>query len=254
MATYTLRPMSTGEILDGAFALLRRHFGTLFGIAVVCQGIPLCLGLYVEFAGGIADRPGLYFLNQLLSVLGYLLVTGATVRVVSQVYLGQTPELGESLRFAAGKMWGIFVSGLAATIVIVLALLLLIVPGIIVACGYSVVVQVVVLEDLESSTDALSRSWTLTKGFKGKAFVLWLTVVALMMVIAFGMAFLVGIAAFLAPVLTVVAVAALSVVTLLVYPLTSCVFTLLYYDLRVRKEAFDLELLNQQLGIQPASA
>ncbi|MGH7567488.1 MAG: hypothetical protein ACREL9_00750 [Gemmatimonadales bacterium] len=254
MATYTLRPMSTGEILDGAFALLRNHFGTLFGISIACQGIPLCLGLYVEFAGGITERPGLYFLSQLLSVLGYLLVSGATVRVVSQAYLGQEPQLGEALAFAAGKMWGIFVSGLAATIVICLALLLLIVPGIIVACGYSVVVPVVVLEELDSSTDALSRSWTLTKGFKGKAFVLWLAVVALMIVVGLGMAFFVGLAAFLAPALTVVAVAALSVVTLLVYPLTSCVFTLLYYDLRVRKEAFDIELLNQQLGIQPASA
>ena len=39
-----------------------------------------------------------------------------------------------------------------------------------------------------------------------------------------------------------------AVVSLLIYPLLSCVFTLFYYDLRVREEAFDLEMLSQQLG------
>jgi len=33
------------------------------------------------------------------------------------------------------------------------------------------------------------------------------------------------------------------------YPVFAAVFTLFYYDLRVRKEAFDVELLGQQLGL-----
>jgi hypothetical protein len=43
----------------------------------------------------------------------------------------------------------------------------------------------------------------------------------------------------------------LALVTLLIYPLIACVFTLFYYDLRVRKEGFDLEVLSGQLGIAP---
>jgi hypothetical protein len=38
-------------------------------------------------------------------------------------------------------------------------------------------------------------------------------------------------------------------VSLFVYPVISCVFTLFYYDLRVRKEGFDLEVLAKQLGL-----
>ena len=38
-------------------------------------------------------------------------------------------------------------------------------------------------------------------------------------------------------------------VSLFVYPVISCVFTLFYYDLRVRKEGFDLEILAKQLGL-----
>jgi hypothetical protein len=35
---------------------------------------------------------------------------------------------------------------------------------------------------------------------------------------------------------------------ILLTPLFSCVLTLVYYDLRVRREAFDLEVLSEQLG------
>ncbi len=43
----------------------------------------------------------------------------------------------------------------------------------------------------------------------------------------------------------------LAIVRLLFYPLLTCVFTLFYYDLRVRKEGFDLEMLSGQVGITP---
>jgi hypothetical protein len=42
----------------------------------------------------------------------------------------------------------------------------------------------------------------------------------------------------------------------MIYPVVSCAFTLFYYDLRVRKEAFDLDHLSRQigLGVEPAEA
>ncbi len=36
---------------------------------------------------------------------------------------------------------------------------------------------------------------------------------------------------------------------LLIYPVFSCAFTLLYYDLRVRHEGFDIQYLSEQLGV-----
>ncbi|MBE0594721.1 MAG: hypothetical protein IH616_20215, partial [Gemmatimonadales bacterium] len=41
---------------------------------------------------------------------------------------------------------------------------------------------------------------------------------------------------------------------MLVYPVFAAVFTLFYYDLRVRKEAFDVEVLGQQLGLTEPAA
>ncbi|MGH7699827.1 MAG: hypothetical protein ACREMJ_04810 [Gemmatimonadales bacterium] len=268
MATYQLRPMSFGEILDGAFVLLRRHFGVLFSVAIICQGIPTALTLFVIFAGGTAEAPGLAILGNLLSWIGYLFVTGATVRIVSEAYLGRTPTVGDALGFAAGKAWRIFLASLASSIVIGLSavpgvvagialhpvLFILAVACIVVFAGYSIVIQAAALEPLASSTDALGRSWTLTKGFKGKAFGLWGVLVVILMLLFVGFGVVAGIAAALAPLFMIPAVAALAVLWLLIYPLISAVFTLLYYDLRVRKEAFDLELLSQQIGLAPTSA
>jgi hypothetical protein len=38
------------------------------------------------------------------------------------------------------------------------------------------------------------------------------------------------------------------VLPLVLAPVVAAVITLIYYDLRVRREAFDLEMLAQQLG------
>src|SRR5437870_6835222 len=73
MATMQLRPMAMGEILDASFALLRRHAGVFFGVAIVCQGLPTGLSLYVQFNGGAAQLFWLYVASQLLSFIGYLL-------------------------------------------------------------------------------------------------------------------------------------------------------------------------------------
>ncbi len=45
----------------------------------------------------------------------------------------------------------------------------------------------------------------------------------------------------------VLALAITGLVQIFIYPLFYCVLTITYYDLRVRKEGFDLELLASQL-------
>jgi hypothetical protein len=254
MATTQLRPMAMGEILDASFALLRRHAAVFFGVAIVCQGVPTALSLYVDVSGTRSQFFWLYASAKVLSFIGYLLVTGASIRVVSQAYLGNEPTLSDALDFAFGRIGRTLSSGLAAGILAVLACFLLFIPGIVVACGLSVAVQAAVLEPLPGGTDGLGRSWSLTQGFKWRAFGLYVVVFVLLMLFLLGFAFLAGLAAAAAPVLLVPTLIGVALVFLLLYPFTSCVFTLFYYDLRVRKEAFDLELLSQQLGGAPARA
>jgi len=254
MAAFELRPMRTGEILDGAITMMRWQFGVLFGISVVCLGLPTVLDIYIDLTGGRTAHLGLALLERLLSLFGTLLVTGATVSAVSEAYLGRTPQLGDSLRYGLSKLGFIFSASIVSGFLGVLALIVFVIPGIIVFCGYAVVAQVAALEPLNSGTDALQRSWTLTKGFKGKAFVLWL--VALVIIAALGLSggLVATLAATVSPVFEPVSTVLLALVMLLYYPLLTCVFTLFYYDLRVRKEGFDVEVLATQLGGAPAPA
>src|SRR5687768_12735772 len=128
MASYQLRPMSTGEILDGAFVLLRRQFLLLMGIAVVCQGIPTAMDVYIELMGGPAQNQGLSLLDRVLTLVGGVLVTGATVRVVSEAYLGGTPQFGDAMRFAGQKFGTIFGANFISGFFTILATLALIIP------------------------------------------------------------------------------------------------------------------------------
>ena len=249
--TYQLRPLSLGEMLDGALVLLRRHFALVLGIAVVCEGIPTAMDVYLDLAGGAAQHPGVSLLDRLLTLVGSVLVTGATVRVVSEAYLGRMPLFGDAMRFASGRFGTIFGANLMSGILTVLATLALIIPGIVVACGYSVAAEAAALES-GTSGDALKRSWDLTKGFRWKALGLGVVSVGLILIVYVGAGVVGGVlAGIMGGLETVLAVLA-ACVSLLIYPVLTCVFTLFYYDLRVRKEGFDLEMLSRQLELATA--
>jgi len=247
MATYQLRPLSIGEVLDGALVLLRRHFGLVLGIAIVCEGIPTAMDVYIDLTGGASQNPGLSLLDRLLTLVGSVLVTGATVRVVSEAYLGQSPLFGEAMRFAGSRFGTILGANIMSGFLTVLALLALVIPGIVVACGYSVAAQAAALES-GSSSEALRRSWELTKGFRWKALGLGVVSIGLILVVFVGAGVLGGIMGGLMGGLDVVLVVIGACVSMLIYPVISCVFTVFYYDLRVRKEGFDLEMLSQALA------
>lgn len=272
MATYELRSMSFGEILDGALAIYRHQFWTFVTIAVVCEGVPTILNAYVLLGGGWIAHPMMGLLGVVLAAFGGFLAAGAIVRAIAAAYLGQQLPAADALRFALGRIWPLFVAGTSAYLLLALALaplplvllasarmahplmalgaIPLLFPGIILACGYSVVAQVVILEDLPGATDALPRSWRLTKGYKGKAFWLGLVVLVLfllpMMVAGFLVVFV--------PASEIAVNIASELFQMLVYPVFAAVFTLFYYDLRVRKEAFDVEVLGQQLGLTEPAA
>ncbi len=248
MADYQLRPLSIGEILDGALVLLRRHFTLVLGIAVVCEGIPTAMDVYIDLTGGGSQNPGLSLLDRLLTLVGSVLVTGATVRVVSEAYLGRTPLFGDAMGFAGSRFGTILGANIMSGFLTVLATLALVIPGIVVACGYSVAAEAAALES-GSASEALRRSWDLTKGFKWKALALGVVSIGLILVVYLGAGVLGGIMGEVVGGLDAVLAVLAACVSLLIYPVISCVFTLFYYDLRVRKEGFDLEMLSRQLGL-----
>jgi hypothetical protein len=248
MRTFELRPMSVGEILDGAVTLYRTSFTTLVSVAIVFLGIPAALRVFVSLSGqslGLME-----FLALMVWSFGSLLSSAGTLWVISETYLGRQASVGEAVRFAFSKIVPLFLAGLAVGIIVMFGLLLLVVPGIIAACGYAVVSQAVVLEDVSADV-ALKRSWQLTKGFRWKVFGLGCVAFLIIFLPAMVFSFLAGTLPGEGTTGSVLG----DFVSLIITPLFTCAFTLLYYDLRVRKEAFDLEMLSQQLtGSWPAAA
>jgi uncharacterized membrane protein len=234
-------PMSLGDLLDGAFALFRQHFKPLVGVAAVCYGPMQAISLYGSLSGGWVQQPILLMVFLLVSAVGALVGAAAIVKIVSDGYLERETSIPEAIAFAYHRAGGLMVAGFAKYVLVMLASLALLIPGIIVACGYSVVSQVVVLEDLPRSTDALGRSWALTKGHRGTAFGL-----------AFVLYLVASIPGFVAGMLATTGLAVPAMVlgslgAIVLTPLVACGFTLFYYDMRVRKEAFDLQMLEKLL-------
>ena len=106
--------------------------------------------------------------------------------------------------------------------------------------------------------DAIRRSLDLTKGFAWRAFMIILLTAALNMgvaaVLQLPFFFLIAVSA-KQPQLVIVWTVLMEVGNLLgsviVMPVSTIGFALFYYDLRVRKEAFDLQLMMQAVGGDP---
>jgi hypothetical protein len=274
-----LHPMELGEILDGALTIFRRHIGLFVKVGIAALWLPVALTIYIQLAGGTEQHFVLFFFVQVIAYFAGLFLTAAAIRVISDSYMGRPPELREALSLGMAKIWPLFVVGfgksiitvlLAAAIGIVAAVaapamasggsgvavifvLLAVLAGCwfiaFVLCGYAVTTPVVVLENLSAAFDAFGRSWDLTRGFKRKIFgiaVVAFLIIYLPIVVIGGLG---GYFRLTSPAIGQAIEVFSAALPILVYPLFSCILTLMYYDLRVRREAFDLQILGQQLGI-----
>lgn len=107
---------------------------------------------------------------------------------------------------------------------------------------------VTVLEGLGTG-ESLSRSSRLSEGFRWK--ILGTLIVAYLIIAAIGMGAW-GLV-FLAFKNMVVAQIANTLLSLLGFPLVSTIIITIYYDMRIRKEGFDLELLEREIGAASAA-
>lgn len=211
-------------------------------------------------------------------IIGVLMLNAGTIRVISDSYLDRPSSFGQAIGLALSKTLPLFVVGVAKSLLIGLlaavtggllavlgpmmsgsgglGVLILVVLGafaiwlcIWVAAGYGVTTPVVVLESLGGAFEAFGRSWGLTKGSRGKVVGLFIVATLLFNVIPqFILSFIGSSMMPTAPKLGMAIQFASFLLPIVLYPAISCVLTLMYYDLRVRREAFDLQMLSQQLG------
>jgi hypothetical protein len=272
MAT-VLRPLTTGELLDRTFSIYRTHFVLFLGIFALPH---LCV-LALQCLTFAFQTPGAQLRNALMAgvfgfaaaLLGLVVAAAsqaATVVALSNVYLDRPAGVMDSFSKVKNQIVGVIGLSLRVGFLVGLWSLLFIVPGILKAIEWSLAIPAKVLED-KSAGEAMSRSSDLTQGSRGRIFVIWL----LFFVLSIGVSMLLqwpirlaaggakGLAAaqHAAVGWQVASLVATFLSECLVGPLATIAFSLVYYDERVRKEAFDIQLMMAALdapGLQAAPA
>lgn len=262
-----LRPLSLGELLDRTFSLYRRNF-VLFAsivalphlVLLAVQLVGVGLGSAKLLVGPAANIP--WALAVWAVSLGVAAASqGATVIAVSHLHLGRPTSIAESFAGIQGRILYLALIMIGYWIGIGVGLVLLIVPGIILALMWALTIPVAVIEDT-GLRDSVNRSAELTKGHRGRVFVLGLLVIvlwyAIYMIWEIPIFAVIGVMSrahrpFVLPIWAQIAIPVGNFVSqCLVGPLMTIGFSLLYYDERVRKEAFDLQLMMSTLdGAQP---
>jgi hypothetical protein len=253
MTGVALRPLSVGEIIDASFQVYRRHFSALAMIVLVCSGIPMLIQIYTRAIGGV--HWALTLLYFLLTVVLGLIATGASVFVVSESYLGRGITAREALARATPFVVPMIFASVAVGLLALVGFILFFIPGVIAVCGLALTIPALVVESLEPSA-AMGRSWSLTRGHRLRMLGLFFVIVILLVVPYVALMGVFGVVAALvsaggakaagAAVLMIGVVLA-AIVQLLLSPLYQAALVIAYYDLRVRKEGFDLEVLASSL-------
>jgi hypothetical protein len=261
-----LRPLSTSELLDRTFHLYRNNFLVFVGIAAIPQLFVLALqlgGAAMLFAGSWGGFAVGAVIAGLASYIAVQISQAATVMAVSHLHLDRPTTIGASYSAAKGSMGRVIGISLAVGIAVGVGFLLLIIPGIYLALAWSLAIPITVLEGggLSAST---TRSKVLTKGSFGRIFVVYILIVVLAlivtMIVQFGLLLPLGFLGLSGASTLQAATHALQAVgnflsTSLVDPLLTIALTLIYYDQRVRKEGFDLQLMMSNLeGGGPSDA
>ena len=276
VARTSLQPMGFMDILDILFSIYRNHFRMIFGICAVYFFLALGVNLFIDistfFLEGSGDGIMKIVMNPVsdwvTNIVG-LFPIGAVLFAGAQIYLGREITAGA----AFGQVTHRFLSYLGSFLlwILVVGLLAITVIGIPFAIYFAVrwsfYAQAVLIEGT-SVTHALRRSSELVKGTWWRVFGLVLAIFLLsfmiQVILQFSLLFAFGFTEVVSgeggpqemfermfsPKLTawddlVVYVIQSCInffVSSLILPLVPIGITLLYFDLRIRKEGFGTEL------------
>ena len=129
-----LRPLSLGEILDGAFATMRRNPGATLGLAAIVTTIGQLVQVFLILGVEHGDRHGgasavLLIVGALISLIFQLLLSGALTLVVGDAVLGKRMSMNEALHRVLPRVPALF----GVVVLQILVALAAALPGIILA-------------------------------------------------------------------------------------------------------------------------
>ena len=285
-----LRPLGLGDVFDEGFDLYKRNFAFLL-LAGAAALVPLDMlaawvsprllpPIFAQFSltasRGDQSYVGMvtFLVHLTLFLPVYALAVCPLVLAASARYLDKAATLGgvyvQTLRRLPALLVTLLLTGLALD----LSLLGCGIAWLFAACQLFFVLPAVLIEG-QGPGKALKRAGALAGGYGGRIFSCLFVLGLIAWVVSLGLglplAYAFGSVLNLTPGADalygggipgaggtaereVVSLVSSGLTHLFLTPFLICVGTVLYYDLRIRKEGFDVETLAQDLGYRPLSA
>jgi hypothetical protein len=265
-----LRPLSLGEILDVSIKICVAHWRTLLK-AVLVVVVPVQIAdtiLTADYtissydlttSSSQADQNfeqlnqhiGGLAISGLLQGAAVLLVTATCFRAIALAYLGESTDWRSSLSFALQHAPSLLWLTLLYILGVGFATLLFVLPGIWLYIAWALAMPVLLVEGVRGRA-ALRRSFALVRGRWWRTFgvlVLGFIIAGFVSTLVQGVFFAGIFVGSDNDALVLVFSALAGIVGLAIAtPFQAAVLTVVYFDLRVRKEGFDLELLASEIG------
>ena len=270
-----LRPLSVGEILDVSIKVYRQLFATLAAVVAVVTVPIAVIELVVQLsvlptenfsfsanplrpgsvvfpsAARVATTLGGGLVLVVLGLLASQLAIAGCTKAIADGYLGGHPTWQDSLRFGASRLGSLVWLTILTGAGLLLAFLCLVVPGIWLYAAWGVAVPALLLEG-RRGTGALGRSFRLVRGRWWATAAVLLVATVLRSVVSDVVGGVIDGIVLLGQHSTVLSTLVGEIVsaglTIVLTPFVAAVAVVLYVDLRVRKEGFDLQLLAQSVG------
>ena len=276
-----LRPLGVGEILDVGIKIYLRNWLTLFKIvafvvlpaqilvniveiSALPKGVTVSSGnpFTPSFTGtptAISGNDAATFavgllVAALINFLAGRLAQAGCFRAIADAYLGEEVSWRSSLRFALRRLGGLVLLSILTGILVGIGTVFFIIPGIYLYVAFAVAVPVLLVEGAGAGT-ALGRSRALVRGRWWGTFGVAVVGYLLVSIVGFALTGIVVGIAFANPARNTVTgfvlnTLASTVGSMISTPAAAAFITVLYIDLRVRKEGFDLLLLARRLGVE----
>jgi glycerophosphoryl diester phosphodiesterase family protein len=267
-----LRPLSVGEILDGAFTAIRRYPRAVLGLSAATAAVQQLLILLVDLSTGGFAAPTATGLSNLGTVSGVVtavlnavlatLIVGMLTLVIGDAVIGRKAPLPVVWARLRPQWWRLLLAAFLAAVLPWLGLVALIVGGVLLWVALSFTTPALVLERL-TVRQALRRSWRLTMRSFWRVFgillLAWLIAGVLRTILAIPgalIAFVLSAHSLSDGDIGVAAEVAIRLASFLAnaitLPFIAGVTALLYIDCRMRTEALDVTLARAAAENPPA--
>lgn len=171
--TDSVADFQIGRVLSRTFGVLSRNLASFLIAAAVIMIPVIVLSFYAGTPNYVlAGREKGFLFGALVAIIPIIctyLLQAALVQGTITDLNGEKANLGAALSTGFGLALPVCVIAILGLLGMMLGTVLLVVPGIILAVGWSVAVPVKVVERT-SIKDSFGRSWDLTKGYRWKIF------------------------------------------------------------------------------------